>query len=348
MLIRNHRPTINFLDAYRSHYGSSEEDVTIQEIVRFEGQAPAIKLVLASGRSDFCYFLFSALDGPFYPSMNSEFDIPFFGAAREWHGQFRPVYKRGEGPTTYAVQVTLKTAEEYAAGGDLHPPLVTVQISPPLDFVARTPESWAVPVPTEAERQFARQTWGAQVAGARSDYDKAKALARILCEQLWPHSGMPIPEMSNYGPFDMYRAMVSGRSKGFCVQFGMIFVHACKCFDVVARNLHVERPVTYDERLRIFLGGMHCASEIFDRVMNRWIFMDLRFYCLGAYLGEEGPLSLGEFHLFMCQPQWRDRLRFQVYDLASGTEKRLPMSECPRTNIDFYAGWHTVFHVGYP
>jgi len=49
----------------------------------------------------------------------------------------------------------------------------------------------------------------------------------------------------------------------------------------------------------------------------------------------------------ISQPHWRDRLRFQIYDLETKTEKRLPMKDCPRPDIHFYSGWHTVFHVGY-
>lgn len=340
MLIRNHRPTINYLDSYRSHYGGREEEVLIREIYATPGLTPAMKMVFACGRSDFCHFLVSRMGSPLHPSMNAEFEI-CFGEAREWRGALKPVYKDGAGAVTYEIKITLKTAAELLVEGTLSPSVITVQISPPLEFCARTPESWSLPAPTDAETAFAQATWGAQVADARGDYDKARALGRALCRELWPHSGSPSPEIQYYAPFDMYRAMIAGQSQGFCVQFGMIFVLACKCFGLIARNLHIERPVNYDDQTRILLSGMHCTSEIFDRALNRWIFMDLRFYCLGAYLGDEGPLSLGEFHLFMSQPHWRERLRFQVYDMATGTEKRLPMGS-PRPAGSPGTGWRTI------
>jgi hypothetical protein len=178
------------------------------------------------------------------------------------------------------------------------------------------------PTPSSEEREFAVKHWGKVVSDSATDYENAKALAKILCDELWPHSGWPIPEMQYLTPFQMYEKMMAGESEGFCVQFAMIFVRACGCFDVIARNMHLERPVHYGKELNVFLNGMHSTSEIFDRELDRWIFMDLRFYCLGAYLGEEGPLSMGEFHLFMSQPHWRERLRFDVYDM----EKRIFLS----------------------
>lgn len=345
MLIRENRPTINFLDSYRAHYGV-QEDVVIQRLEPLENESTAIRMTLACHRFDFRQFLFSVNDSPFYPSMDNTFVVRF-DKQRTWKGKVRPLYENGEGPTTYEVIITLKTRDESNAAGEPFPTRFGVQIKPPLEFEARKPESWAVPIPTAEEREFAEATWGTHLKGATTDYEKAQALAKVLCHELWPRSGEPIPEMQYYSAFDMYRAMMSGKSKGFCVQFNMIFIHACKCFGVIARNMHIERPVQYGNHAWVLLHGMHTTAEIFDRALNRWIFMDTRFYCLGAYLGEEGPLSTGEFHLFISQPHWRERLRFQIYDVNSKTEKRLPMSECPRPDIHFYSGWNTAFHVGY-
>ena len=344
MMIRDNRPTINFLDSYRAHYGG-QEDVVIQRLEPLSGNEPALRLTFACGRRDFSHFLFSVGESPFYPSMDNTFIIRF-GKNREWQGKMRPVYENGEGPVTYAITITCKTAEAYQAEGEVCSTRFTVTINPPLDFQVRSPESWVALVPTAEERRFAEATWGKDVVGAKTDYEKARQLAKVLSHELWPHSGTPMQGMEYYSPFEMYRAMVSGKSKGFCVQFAMIFVHACKCFDLIARNMHIERPVRYGEQCWILLSGMHSTTEVFDRALDRWIFMDLRFYCLGAYIGDEGPLSLGEFHLFMCQPHWRNRLRFQIYDMETRTEKRLSMAECPRPDIHFYGGWNTVFHVG--
>lgn len=346
MLVRDNRPTINFMECYRSHYGA-QEDVVIRALESLPGDDPLVRLELACHRPDFSGFRFSEQGRPFFMSLDNTFRIKLGENTKTWQAKVQPVYESGPGAQTYEIALTYKSKEDYRAEGIEHGAMVNVQIMPPLDFEVRTPESWIGPLPTAEEKRFAEETWGQLVAGAESDYDKAKVLAKALCHELWPHTGTPIAEMAWYSPFEMYRAMVSGKSKGFCTQFGMAFVHACKCFGVPARYMHIERPVEYGKDLWLMMQGMHCTSEIFDRTLNRWIFMDLRFYCLGAYLGEEGPLNLAELHLFMCQPHWRERLRFHIYDMESGEEKRLPMSACPRPDIHFYGGWHTVCHAGH-
>lgn len=345
MLIRDQRPTINFMESYRAHYGGCE-DVVIRKLESLPGAGAAVRLTLACLRPDFACFRFSEQGQPAYASLDNTFRVDL-SETREWEGTAQPVYDAGPGPVTYTIKLVHTSREDFRAQGIDAIGRVTVDITPPLEFEVRSPESWCVPAPTAEERRFAQATWGEAVAGAESDHDKAKALCKALCHELWPHSGAPIPEMQWYSALEMYRAMVSGKSKGFCTQFGMILVHACKCFGLIARNLHVERPIEYGTDRWLLMQGMHCTCEVFDRDLDHWIFMDPRFYCLGAYLGEEGPLSLGEFHLFMAQAHRRPRLRFCIYDMESGTEKRLPMEQCPRPDIHFYAGWHTVLHVGY-
>lgn len=342
MVQREDRPTINYLDSYRPYYGV-REDVLIRRLESLKDGTTGLRLELTSHRPDFRYFEMSTDGDHFYCSRTNTFVVRF-GDKRSWNGWARPVYDKETGGT-YDIEVKLKRREEYEAEGEPLPNRYTVKINPRLDLEARPPLGWSRPLPTEADRRFAEERWGEHLEGCESDYDKAKALARVLCHELWPRSGSP--DMKYDSPFGMYRKMMSGESKGFCVQFNMIFVHACRCFGIPARNMHIERPICYGPESWIFLSGMHCTNEIFDREMNRWIFMDIRFYCLGAYLGEEGPLNVGELHLLISQPHWRPRLRFQVYDMEEETEKRLPMKDCPRPDIHFYAGWNTVFQVGY-
>ncbi|MEO6053519.1 MAG: hypothetical protein ABIP97_05855 [Chthoniobacterales bacterium] len=289
--------------------------------------------------------MFSEKDGPWH-CLSDHCVVIRMGNEAEWTGKIKPVYDSGEGPTVYDISVGLSTAEENAARGSVCPARYMVSITPPLELESRTPESWNIPTPTSEDREFAEKTWGAHLKGIEGDYEKACELSRLLCHELWPHTGWPIDELTYYTPFDSYRAMIAGKSKGFCVQFNIIFVHACKCFGVIARNMHMERPIRYTPESWVLLGGMHTTAEIFDRARNRWIFMDIRFYCQGVYIGEEGPLNTAEFHLFMSQPHWRDRLKLQVYNMTTKTESRLPFKECPRPDIHFYSGWSTVFHVG--
>ena len=52
MLIRDNRPTINFIDAYRPHYGG-HEDVVIRRLESLPGAGASIRLELACLRPDF-------------------------------------------------------------------------------------------------------------------------------------------------------------------------------------------------------------------------------------------------------------------------------------------------------
>lgn len=346
MMIREGRPTINFLDSYRAHYRGFREDLFIKEVEPLGESGEGVRLSLCCEREDFAFFNFSVGDGDFYKSKDNAFIIRFEDK-NEWNGKFQSVYENGEKSSTRTIKATRSFVDPRQETPDSPSTSISININPPLELFASSPDRWVKATPSYEEREFAMKHWGKVVSDSATDYDNAKALAKILCDELWPHTGCPIPEMQYYTPFEMYKTMMTGKSEGFCVQFAMIFVRACECFDIIARNMHMERPVHYGKDLNVFLQGMHSTSEVFDRALDRWIFMDLRFFCLGAYLGEEGPLSIGEFHLFMNQPHWRDRLRFQVYDMETNTEKRLPMNDCPRTNIDFYSGWNTVFHVGY-
>jgi hypothetical protein len=342
MNIRENRPTLNFLDSYRAHYGA-QEDLLIRRLECLTDQPHALRLELTSHRPDFRHFELAAKEAPFHASRSNTFIIRF-GRETEWRGRARPVYDRSTGDVV-EILIRRSACLESDKPADPLPARYTVAFNPPLEFEVRAPDDWSRPLPTASDRRFAKARWGCALKGVKGDYAQACALAKVLCRELWPHNGTPTMDYDS--PFGMYRKMMAGTSKGFCVQFNMIFVHACRSLGLLARNLHVERPVAYARDAWILLSGMHCASELFDRDRNRWVFMDIRFYCLGAWLGNEGPLSLGELHLLISQPHWRKRLRFQVYDLEADQEKRVPMSRCPRPDIDFYSGWNTVFHVGY-
>ncbi len=94
------------------------------------------------------------------------------------------------------------------------------------------------------------------------------------------------------------------------------------------------------------MGGMHSTTEIFDDRLNQWIWIDHTYNVLGAYLGEEGPLNMAEFSLFLNQDERRKRLRVLFYNYKDKSEKLLSLDECPKkfASLD---GWDTEFHYFY-
>jgi hypothetical protein len=207
-------------------------------------------------------------------------------------------------------------------------------------------DDWKWPVPEEDEIAFVKEKWGHLVDENASDYENAKALAKVIMEELWPHRGSPSEKiMSNPPPLEQYKLMVSGQDKGFCTSFGAIFECVCKCFGILARRIGMCEMPTVSHRLFVQICSNHCITEIFDRQTNQWILMDMTYQMLGVFLGTEGPLTAAEFHIFLNQKHRRERLHMLIWDLETKTEKMLPLSECPRKEEDSYSyeGWNTVF-----
>ncbi|MFZ5831419.1 MAG: hypothetical protein ACOY3P_15145, partial [Planctomycetota bacterium] len=124
-----------------------------------------------------------------------------------------------------------------------------------------------------------------------------------------------------------------------------IFSMACNCFGVINRWGFLNDGLQNDEVL-IELGTSHLVTEIFDRQLNQWIFIDGRYSTLGAYLGDIGPLTLHEFMLFMNQPYRRTSLKVLYYDREKDQEQMRPVDDCPKP-FNSYLGWTKGFHTSY-
>ena len=143
--------------------------------------------------------------------------------------------------------------------------------------------------------------------------------------------------------------MVSGKDKGYCANFAMIFVCACNALGIPARQVGLaEIYLRHSGKCRnndtlIQGGSAHRVLEIFDEHLNQWIWMDLMLYSLGAWLGNTGPLTLAEFHLFLNQDQRRKKLKLLLYDMDKKTETMLPLEKCPVYPKSFtsFFGWNT-------
>lgn len=224
-----------------------------------------------------------------------------------------------------------------------YPSIIYVKTTPFLNFSSGRVEDWVCPKPTEDEKEYASEKWGHLVRDSDSDYEKAKLLAKSLMHDLWPHSGTPSDAMK-VPAFQQYERMVSGQDKGFCSNFAAIFVCACNSLGITARRIHMQKVASLSDKYRIQMESMHSTTEIFDGRLNQWIWLDLRFYALGAYLGEEGPLNTAEFFLFLNQEERRKRLRLLIYDLKTKSVTPLPLDKCPKQAFGCYEGWNTEFH----
>jgi len=356
----------NYQDIY---YG--REIIVIKSIKKLPGMKKGIRITLFSPVDTFSHFLcFTAsrsYDGwvPFadyrlsgsetfqrLPRNNAIVADQFIddGQMQEKIFMLKPVFSDGRTSKIQTVFVRYLSSEFYKSRRmEGYPDIIIVSSKPQLNIGAGSVDDWVISPPTEKEKTFALQKWGGLIKDAKTNYDKAKILAKTLMHDLWPHSGFPSDEMK-VPPFEQYERMISDKDKGHCSNFTTIFVHACNALGIPARHIALSEiyangktsPKCKKMNLQIQGGSGHGVPEIFDERLNQWIWLDLRFYTLGAWLGNIGPLTLAEFCLFINQEQRRKELKLLIYDMDSAKEKLLPLEECPKQAFDCFSGWNTT------
>ena len=119
------------------------------------------------------------------------------------------------------------------------------------------------------------------------------------------------------------------------------------CKTQIWKPFHLQKVhsrTTDVNKLSVRMGGMHSTIEIFDKMLNQWILMDYYSYSLGFFLGQEGPLNLLEFSLFLNEPARRKNLNMLHYNPSTGEEKMIPISKNPKTQYASFDGKDTEFH----
>lgn len=330
-------------EAYPVH-----DAIRVRSIRRCAGRQPGVRIVFHSPLAPDNEFLYSIGGGRFAPSADLE------GA---FVHLFNPEFA-GADPTVVAVAVP---------GSDPDPRVLltfhltcsatgAIALTPVdayLKVYAGEPEDESRPLPTAEEIDFARRTWGDLLDGIDGDYERARILNIAQARELLAARDDYLRQQANgdvvggildYGTipaFELYRRMMTGGHDGFCSHWSLIFTLSCRCFDIPARPVHLEKVIVAGEEPHaetppIGIGSLHATTEIFDRARNQWIWLDNRFRTLGAYLGDEGPLNLAEMHLFASQEHRRARLFFDIFDPETGHVRRLPLAE---TRIADYAGY---------
>ncbi len=340
------RPVIvKFKDNYWRIYHGRDE-IMLKSLDELPGEGISAKAVFQSGMEGFSHFVYSVDGSPFEKSADGCIEVHFKDEPTDQHTTIivKGVSEDGKETNPYTVHFgcyPTKFYESKQMSG--YPNIIIIDSSPILNFSSGSVEDWILSKPTPQEKQFASEKWADLVKDAETDYDKAKLLIKSLMDDLWPANGMPSDEMY-VSPFEQYERMVSGKDKGFCSNFAAIFVCASNALGIPARRIHMQQIHSSSDKCRIQGGSMHSTTEIFDRQLNHWVWMDISFYAMGAYLGEEGPLDMAELHLFLNQPARRERLRFHVYNLEDKSDKILPLAECPKSDCDCWNGWDVEFH----
>jgi hypothetical protein len=337
----------------KNQYGNfyrGREELAIKSIKELAGDRIGIRLILKSHLNEFSHFLISTNGSEFQKSLDGGIPADFKindGSAQTTSIIVKMISKDGGISEPYTFDLICNATKYWASKGAAgYPNWITVKTHPFVDFTpACTVENWIYKTPTSQEKRFAEQKWGDLIKGADSNYEKAKLLAQTLMDDLKPHIGVPSDAMK-VPPFEQYKMMVAGKDKGFCTNQANIFVHACNSLGIPARRIHLEKVHSRSDKFSVRMGGMHSTTEIFDEKLNQWIWIDQTYNVLGAYLGQEGPLNMAEFSLFLNQDTRRKRLRVLYYKYRDKSEKFLSLDECPKrfASLD---GWDTEFHYFY-
>ena len=138
MMIRGDRPTINFLDSYRAHYKGFRETVFIRSVEPKEKEGQLIQVVLGCDGEGFSHFEFTESGTQSFQKLkDGRFSIEF-ESKNEWSGEFRTVFTKNA-PLSYSITATRSPAIENNPESKT---TVSLKITPPLEFEAKTPESW--------------------------------------------------------------------------------------------------------------------------------------------------------------------------------------------------------------
>jgi hypothetical protein len=314
--------TTNYWDLY-----PRREDVSLRAIERLP-EGIGFLLRLQSNVEGFSHFLYAVNDAPFEKSANGTVAVRF----EDKHNAdiqrttvaIKAVSTAGATSKLYAISMNFYPKELYAASGQTAPGYVIVQKTD-LVFATSQVEDWILQHPSPDERNYARKKWGSLIADGRSDHENACAIARSILDDLEPHRGIPSDEMSKLTPFKQYERVMEGKDHVWCGNIAAIFAYACNALDIPCRNvgMRCQGPPNPSgvEGPRMLLAEGHSTTEIFDRQRNCWVWMDLTFNILTAYLGTEGPIHMAEFYGYLNDPVRASSLRIAIYDAKSKTEK---------------------------
>ncbi len=307
------------------------EDVTLGSLERLT-EGAGVRLRLDTSMKTLSHFLYATNDSPFQKSADGQIIIRFEDRhtpeAQYTTTKIKAVSKTGTCSKQYTIGINYYPKELYEASGHTAPGWVIVQNTDIFLSLSRV-EDWILQYPTAKEKAYAQDKWGPLIAGAESDYEGARTLAKSIINDLEPHRGIPSDEMGKLSPFEQYERVMTGKDHLWCGNLAAIFSYACNALEIPCRQIGMSYPWPPDpeEGYRVLLAEGHGTTEIFSEQLNQWIWMDLTFYILGAYLREEGPINMAELYHFLNDPNWAKSLRIVEYDPTTKMENTVSVME---------------------
>ena len=320
------RVTLNFDTNYWDIY-PCKEAIYLRSLKHLSGGV-GVELTLDSSMDGFSHFEYSTNDEPFQRNIDGKIFISF----NEKHTpeaslsktRIKSVTKTGKTSKIYTIDIDYYPREIYTASSNTSPGYVIVKNTDLLLSSSRV-EDWVLYKPNEKEKAYAKEKWGSLVKKGNTDYENAMVITKAIIDDLETHRGTPSDEMIKKHPFTQYERALAGKDRVWCKNIAEIFVYACNSLGVPCRGIlmaHQVIPQTSNKvDYMVLLAEGHGSTEIFSNNLNQWVWIDLTFYVLNAYLGEEGPINLAEFYRYLNDPARFENLRITVYDPKTGTQK---------------------------
>jgi hypothetical protein len=239
------------------------------------------------------------------------------------------VSKSGQTTRPFSVEMAYTPREYYMAAGHPTRSWIVVQNSD-LALCGGSVRDWIVDRPSAQDRAYARKRWARMAGPFDTDYEKARAIARDLVRVLRPHDGIPTSAMTGMPGFEQLARAERGEDRVWCGNYADIFSAACNALDVPVRKIFMQYIWSARGKVNFEIGEGHGTTEVFDRTLNRWVWMDLTFGLWGAHLDAPEPLNMVELVQALGEPRRRARLRLVEYDEASGAEREVPFAESRR------------------
>jgi hypothetical protein len=242
----------------------------------------------------------------------------------------RAVSASGQTTRPFAIELGYYPTEHYAASGQHTRSWMVVHASD-LAMCGSSVEDWIVERPSAADRTYARKRWGRLLKPTDSDYDHAKAIARDLVRVLRPHEGIPSDQMRFAPAFEQLARAERGQDHVWCSNYADIFSAACNALDVPVRKIDMQYVWSSKGKTNFEIAEGHRTTEVFDRELNRWIWMDLTFGYSGAPALGHVPLNMADLVRALDGELDREtQVRVVEYNDSTGTARVARVVESKR------------------
>lgn len=214
---------------------------------------------------------------------------------------FQAVDRQGARGPVRQLGLSLYTAEFYAARGLTAPSVIIIdwtEIPPARNRV----EDWIVDRPSFADRRFAEATFGERVRQETTTTAQIQALAVQILEAVALQVGVPSEALSALPPFEQFQRAAAGQDQLWCDNYAKIFVRAANSLGIPARRIELLGHCDRSGPVAVCTADGHATTEYFDRELNRWVWIDLTGWVLGARNARGDLLDAQQFQRAFNDP----------------------------------------------